>query len=111
VGNAASVAAGIFTAADCGVPVIVTRGGGDALSLDVFNSQEVMKAVAACAEEVPVVLAVAHSDDEFFAEQLASAKCATPSEAARLIREVQNDWARSRYRQEKRPPIQPAQPP
>jgi hypothetical protein len=93
MGDAQSVAAGILHAAEIGHPMVVTRGGGDALSLDVFNSEAVLRAVHYAAKLTPVILAVAHAQDTFLAEQVCTKACATPSEAGRLILALNSTWA------------------
>ncbi|RYF49647.1 MAG: hypothetical protein EOO38_07425 [Cytophagaceae bacterium] len=102
VSDALSVASGIMLAAEDNAPMVVTRGGGDSLSLDVFNSEAVLRAVHYAVGRVPVILAVAHSQDTFFAERLCTTACGTPSEAGRLIRDVHFHWARANVQKEEK---------
>ena len=63
--------------------LIVGRGGGSSDDLDAFNSELVVRAIAAC--RVPVVSAVGHEIDETLADLVADKRAATPSEAAEVV--------------------------
>jgi len=71
-------------AARPGVEVVVlARGGGDAPSLLPWSSEEVCRAVAACA--VPVVSAIGHEGDRPLCDEVADRRCGTPSIAAAAV--------------------------
>ncbi|MDQ2728754.1 MAG: exodeoxyribonuclease VII large subunit, partial [Actinomycetota bacterium] len=63
--------------------VIVARGGGDPTSLLPWSSEEVCRAVAACA--VPVVSAIGHDGDRPLCDEVADLRCGTPSIAAAAV--------------------------
>lgn len=72
--------------------LIVTRGGGSAHDLDVFNSEMIARAVAA--SPVPVVTAIGHETDFTIADAVADARAATPSAAATLVTPLRGDIER-----------------
>lgn len=63
--------------------LVITRGGGSADDLAVFNDERVVRAVAA--SRVPTVVAVGHERDVTLAELAADQRASTPSNAAELI--------------------------
>ncbi len=63
--------------------LIITRGGGSAEDLQVFNSEIVVRAIAA--SRVPTLLAIGHERDISLAEQAADRHASTPSNAAELL--------------------------
>ncbi len=63
--------------------VILARGGGDGPSLLPWSTEEVCRAVAACA--VPVVSAIGHEGDKPLCDEVADLRCGTPSIAAAAV--------------------------
>ena len=63
--------------------VILARGGGDGPSLLPWSTEEVCRAVAACA--VPVVSAIGHESDRPLCDEVADLRCGTPSIAAAAV--------------------------
>ncbi|HEX2839448.1 MAG TPA: exodeoxyribonuclease VII large subunit [Phycisphaerales bacterium] len=60
--------------------VLITRGGGSAEDLFVFNDKEVARAIVECS--IPVVAAIGHETDTTIAELVADLRAATPTQAA-----------------------------
>ena len=70
--------------------IVITRGGGSWESLQAFNSEELVKAIAA--SNIPIIMAVGHEDDVTLADYVADARASTPTHAARMLSEP---WARA----------------
>lgn len=110
--NADHIASQLAVAAKGCAPVVVARGGGSNLSLDVFNHPQVIQAVHDCATKVPLVLAIGHSSDSVLSARFASLDCYTPSEAARRILSIHSRFKASVQREPiqlalAKPPLSP----
>jgi len=63
--------------------IVITRGGGSADDLAVFNTEQVTRAVAG--SRVPTLVAIGHEVDVCLAERAADMRASTPSNAAELL--------------------------
>ena len=76
--------------------VIVGRGGGSNEDLSVFNSEVVVRAIAACNK--PIVSAVGHGVDFTLSDFAADKRAVTPTEAAEFVTlDVQKEKDHIRY--------------
>lgn len=63
--------------------LVITRGGGSADDLQAFNSEPVVRAIAA--SRISTVVAIGHERDISLAERAADVHASTPSNAAELL--------------------------
>jgi len=69
-----------YTKVDC---IVLARGGGSQIDLDVFNSESLVRAVAN--SKIAVVSAIGHEVDYTLCDLAASLRAGTPSIAAQLV--------------------------
>lgn len=62
--------------------VVITRGGGSQDDLQLFNSENVVRAIHGI--DAPVIVAIGHERDVTLAEKAADVRASTPSNAAEL---------------------------
>lgn len=63
--------------------IVITRGGGSADDLSVFNDERVVRAIAG--SRMPTLVAIGHEIDESLSELAADLRASTPSNAAELL--------------------------
>jgi len=63
--------------------LVITRGGGSADDLAAFNTEQVIRAIAA--SRIPTLVAIGHEIDTSLAELAADQRASTPSNAVQLL--------------------------
>jgi exodeoxyribonuclease VII large subunit len=63
--------------------IVITRGGGSADDLSVFNDERLVRAIAS--SRIPTLVAVGHEVDVTLADLVADVRAATPSNAAQIL--------------------------
>jgi exodeoxyribonuclease VII large subunit len=63
--------------------LVITRGGGSADDMAVFNDENLVRAISS--SRTPTLVAIGHEVDESLAETVADARASTPSNAAELL--------------------------
>lgn len=76
--------------------LVLIRGGGSRLDLEVFNAYAIAAAIANC--KIPVFTGLGHETDETVADLVAHTRCKTPTAVAHAIIEYNMDFhARLQY--------------
>lgn len=63
--------------------IVIVRGGGSKMDLNVFNDYELNKEI--CLTKVPVIVGVGHEHDEVVADLICRKRCITPTAAAEFL--------------------------
>lgn len=63
--------------------IIITRGGGGADDLQIFNVENLVRSIAV--SRIPTMVAIGHERDVSLAEMVADVRASTPSNAAELL--------------------------
>ncbi len=69
--------------------VVLTRGGGSKLDLEVFDNEEVAKAIFS--SKFPVISAIGHEADISIADMVSDVRASTPSNAAEILTPTRGD--------------------
>lgn len=83
IGQIVDAIATCNTLADPPEVLVITRGGGGADDLAVFNTEQVTRAIAT--SRIPTLVAIGHEIDISLAELAADVRASTPSNAAELL--------------------------
>lgn len=78
--------------------IVLTRGGGRADDLAVFNEYQIAEAI--CRSVIPVVTGIGHQRDDTFADQVADYSAYTPTAAAVHLARLSHGSERSQPQQE-----------
>lgn len=63
--------------------VVIIRGGGNKMDLDIFNDYDLCKTI--CLMKHPVITGIGHETDEVIADLVSKKRCITPSAAAKSL--------------------------
>jgi len=63
--------------------VVIVRGGGSKMDLNVFNDYELSKTI--CETKLPVIVGVGHEHDEVVSDLVCRKMCFTPTTAAEFL--------------------------
>lgn len=63
--------------------IVIVRGGGSKMDLNVFNDYELAKAI--CKTQIPIITGIGHEFDEVVSDLVACQSCITPTAAAEFL--------------------------
>ena len=63
--------------------IVILRGGGSKMDLNVFNDYELSKAI--CLSKIPVITGIGHEHDEVVSDLVCRKMCITPTAAAEFL--------------------------
>ena len=63
--------------------ILIVRGGGSKMDLNVFNDYGIARTI--CETKIPVITGIGHESDETVADLVANVKCITPTAAAKFL--------------------------
>lgn len=63
--------------------IVLIRGGGSKMDLNVFNDYDIAKTI--CETQIPVITGIGHESDEVVADLVGKQRCITPTAAAKYF--------------------------